>query len=234
MAGNPFMNRVVLDTSVIVKWFSASNFFLPQFIQRFLPERKSLSAFPDTRSFSPKRRLNVKANPEANYKPLTLRIVDVTLPGSKTATVFITTLLERSQYPPRALRNLYHYPWQEEEFFETIKEHLRAEDFRGRSVRFIDQKLLSTYRYYILTRIMMLAAAQQHAQPLENVETKAALLGVARYLDRLLLAANLEQCQDLCRRGLAEISWRTYRPRPGRKLPRRSKSRHGNWADKWG
>jgi L-lysine 2,3-aminomutase len=80
---------------------------------------------------------------------------------------------------------------------------------------------------------MMLEAAQQHAQPLENLETKAALIAVARYLDRLLMAETLEQCQDLCRRCLAEISWRTYRPRPGRKFPRRSKSRHGKWANKW-
>ena len=175
----------------------------------------------------------VKANPEADYQPLTLRIVVVTLPGSKEAAVFITTLLERPKYPPRALRTLYHCRWQEEEFFKTIKEHLRAEDFRGKSVQFIDQELLSTYLYYILTRIMMLEAAQQHAQPLENLETKAALIAVARYLDRLLMAETLEQCQDLCRRCLAEISWRTYRPRPGRKFPRRSKSRHGKWANKW-
>ncbi len=84
-----------------------------------------------------------------------------------------------------------------------------------------------------LTRIMMLEAAQQHTQPLENLETKAALIAVARYLDRFFMAETLEQCQDLCRRGLAEISWRTYRPRPGRKFPRRSKSRHGKWANKW-
>jgi hypothetical protein len=44
----------------------------------------------------------------------------------------------------------------------------------------------------------MSTAAQQHAQPLKNLETKAALLAVARYLDRLFLAATLEQCQDLC------------------------------------
>jgi hypothetical protein len=175
----------------------------------------------------------VKANPEADYQPLNLRIVVVALPGSKEAAVFITTLLERPKYPPRALRNLYHCRWQEEEFFKTIKEHLRAEDFRGKSVQFIDQELLSTYLYYILTRIMMLEAAQQHSQPVENLETKAALIAVARYLDRLFMAETLEQCQDLCRRCLAEISWRTYRPRPGRKFPRRSKSRYGKWANKW-
>lgn len=79
----------------------------------------------------------------------------------------------------------------------------------------------------------MLEAAQQQAIPLENLETKAALVAVARYLDRLLLANSLAECQELLKRCLAEISWRKYFPRPGRKFPRKSKSRHGKWANKW-
>ena len=157
----------------------------------------------------------------------------VSLPGTKETAVFITTLRDRRRYSPPDLGNLYHYRWQEEEFFKTIKEHLKAEDFRGPSVQFIDQELLATYLYYILTRIMMLEAAQRHDRPVQHLETKTALLAVARYLDRLLLAQTLDQCEELCQRCLAEITWRTYRPRPGRKFPRRSQSRHGKWANKW-
>ena len=175
----------------------------------------------------------VKENPDANFQPLTLRVVVVSIPGADEKVIFITTLLDRQKYPPRALRNLYHLRWQEEEFFKTIKEHLRAEEFRGKSVQFIDQELLSTYLYHILTRIMMLEAARQHQLPVEDLETKSSLVAVARYLDRLLLADTLKQCQELTRHCLAEIAWRKYRPRPGRKFPRKSKSRHGKWANKW-
>lgn len=175
----------------------------------------------------------LRDHPEANYRPLTLRVVVVSLPGAKETAVFITTLLERRKYPPRALRNLYHCRWNEEEFFKTIKEHLHAEEFRGKSVQFIDQELLSTYLYYLLTRIMMLEAAVKHDIPVENLETKAALEAVARYLDRLLLTDHLEQCHQLISRCLAEISWRRYHPRPNRKFPRKSKSRQGKWANKW-
>ena len=175
----------------------------------------------------------VKDHPDANFQPLTLRVVVVSLPGSQEKAIFITTLLERPKYPPRALRNLYHLRWQEEEFFKTIKEHLRAEEFRGKSVQFIDQELLSTYLYYLLTRIMMLEAARQQELPVADLETKAALVAAARYLDRLLLAETLEQCQELTRYCLAEITWRQYRCRPGRKFPRKSKSRHGKWATNW-
>lgn len=175
----------------------------------------------------------LKENPDANFQPLTLRVVVVSIPGAQEKAIFITTLLERPKYPPRALRNLYHLRWQEEEFFKTIKEHLRAEEFRGKSVQFIDQELLSTYLYYLLTRIMMLEAARQQKIPVEDLETKSALVAVARYLDRLLIADTLEQCQELTRHCLGEISWRKYRPRPGRKFPRKSKSRHGKWANNW-
>ena len=181
---------------------------------------------------SPPKKL-LRENPHGNYPPLNLRIVVVSLPGTAADAVFITTLLDSKKYPRRALRNLYHYRWSEEEFFKTIKEHLRAEEFRGKSVQFIDQELLSTYLYYILTRIMMLEAARQYDLHVANLETKAALVAVARYLDRLWIAETLGQCQELLRRCLAEISWRTYRPRPGRKFPRKSKSRHGKWANKW-
>jgi len=167
---------------------------------------------------SPPKKL-LRENPNENYPPLTLRMVVVSLPGTAEDAVFITTLLDSKKYPRRALRNLYHYRWSEEEFFKTIKEHLRAEEFRGKSVQFIDQELLSTYLYYILTRILMLEAARQHDLPVANLETKAALVAVARYLDRLWIAETLDQCQELLRRCLAEISWRTYRPKARWQIP---------------
>ena len=79
----------------------------------------------------------------------------------------------------------------------------------------------------------MLEAARQHDLPVANLATKAALVAVAGYLDRLWIAETRDQCPELLGRGLAEISWRTYRPRPGRKFPRTSKSRHRKWANKW-
>jgi len=178
--------------------------------------------------FPPKHMLRAHLN--EIFPPLTLRLVVVSLPGIAPDAVFITTLLDSKKYHRRALRNLYHHRWSEEEFFKTIKEHLRAEEFRGKSVQFIDQELLSTYLYYVLTRILMLEAARQHDLPVANLETKPALMAVARYLNRLWVAETIDECQDLLRLCLTEISWRTYHPRSGRKFPRLSKSRHGKWA----
>jgi hypothetical protein len=175
----------------------------------------------------------LRKHPHKTWPPLTLRLVKVALPGTAPDAVFITTLLDSKKFPRRAFRNLYHHRWAEEEFFKTIKEHLRAEEFHGNTVRFIDQELLSTYLYYVLTRILMLEAARLYNLPVATLETKAALIAVGRYLDRLWLAESLDACRDLLKRCLTEISWRTYQPRPGRKFPRLSKSRHGKWANKW-
>jgi hypothetical protein len=60
-----------------------------------------------------------KENPGVDLPPLTLRVVAVALPGTGETAVFITTLLDRQKYPPRALRNIYHCRWNEEEFFKT-------------------------------------------------------------------------------------------------------------------
>ena len=91
----------------------------------------------------------LREHPHENYPPLTLRMVVVSLPGTAEEAVLITLLLDSKKYPRRALRNLYHYHyrWSEEEFCKTSKEHLRAEELRGKSVQLIDQELLSTYLY---------------------------------------------------------------------------------------
>ena len=175
----------------------------------------------------------LKKHPGEELPPLTLRIVRVSIPGSKDHAVFVTTLMNRKKYPPKQLRDLYHLRWNEEEFFKTIKEQLRAEEFRGHCVQFIDQELMATYIYYTLTRILSMESAKLHNIPIEHIETKSALLAVSRYLDRLFLAETINHCKILIQHCLWEISWRTYRPRPGRTFPRKSKNRYGKWACKW-
>ena len=115
----------------------------------------------------------------------------------------------------------------------SARGHLQAEHFHGRSVPLVDQELIATYLYYLLTRIMILETASAYQIPQENIEAKAALLSFSRYLDRLWLACSLDQCAIIIARCLREISWRRYRPRPGRSYPRRSKSHTGKWALKW-
>lgn len=165
--------------------------------------------------------------------PLTLRVLKVKLPKTKTPLILITTLRSRKQYSAVQLSELYHLRWNEEEFFKAIKGHLRAEHFHGHSVQFVDQELIAIYLYYLLTRIMMLETANAHHISADHIETKAALLAVSRYLDHIWLAHSLQQCQRLLNRCMHEIAWRRYRPRPGRSYPRRSKSHIGKWALKW-
>lgn len=175
----------------------------------------------------------LKEHSNQSFPNLILRVVKISVPGTKEPLILITTLLNRKKYLPSELRDLYHLRWNEEEFFKTIKEHLKAEQFHGQCVQFIDQELIAVYLYYTLSRIMIMETSMSYEIPLENIEIKAALLAVSRYLDRLWLATSVEDCENLLKRCIAEISWRRYRPRPGRKYPRKSKSHYGKWALKW-
>ena len=52
---------------------------------------------------------------------------------------------------------------------------------------------------------MMMETADLYEIPLESVETKAALLAVSRYLDRLWIADTVDDCEKLLNLCLNEI-----------------------------
>lgn len=170
-----------------------------------------------------------KKNNQPTPQPITLRVVKVSLPGKKTA-LFITTLTDRNAYPLRSLRDLYHLRWEEEEFYKLVKELLDAENFRGMSCAFIDQEIMATYLYCLLTRIMMMEAALLNDIPVQDIQQQGAFLAVTRFIDKIWISRSLDECEHWLLRCLTEISWQKYRKRPGRSYPRKSKKGHGKWA----
>ena len=168
-------------------------------------------------------------NGELAPAPIRLRVVKMRTKGSKTA-LFITTLTDRTAYPVRVLRELYHLRWEEEEFYKLIKELLEAENFRGKSRQFIDQEVMAIYLYCLLVRIMMMEAAVKHDIPLSGICQQAAFLAVTRFMDKLLVSQTLDDCQYWLELCLAEISWQRYKKRTGRSFPRISKRSYGKWG----
>ncbi len=162
---------------------------------------------------------------------LRLRIVKARLPGKGTA-VFITSLMDRKAYSLSEIRDLYHLRWEEEEFFKTVKELLEAENFRGQSVQFIDQEMIAVYLYALLTRILIMESALAHGIQPSEIAEKAAFHSVSRFLDKIWLCEDEQDCQRLIFHCLKEISWRKYKKRPGRRYPRKCKRSYGKWARK--
>lgn len=170
-----------------------------------------------------------KKNGKPHPKAIILRAIKIKLAAGKSG-VFVTTLRDKKQYPASELRELYHLRWEEEEFFKLIKELLEGENFRGKSVQFIDQEILAIYLYIVLVRIMMMEAAAKFSLDIKEIAQKPAFLAVARFLDNMLLAATDEECLKWYQRCLAEISWRKYKKRPNRSYPRKSQSSFGKWG----
>jgi hypothetical protein len=158
-------------------------------------------------------------------------VVKTRLPNGKKA-VFVTTLFDQVKYSLAQLKVLYHYRWEEEEFFKLTKELLEAENFHGKNPIFIGQELMAIHLYCLLTRILIMECAISEQIPLEKIAQQHAFLAVSRYIDRIWTASNIEECGRLLLVCIKEISWREYKKRPGRSYPRKSKSSYGKWGRK--
>ena len=165
-------------------------------------------------------------------KPLELRVVKVSLPKKAGSGIFITTLKDKKQYSRRAIKELYHHRWQEEEFFKLIKELLEAENIRGKCPLLVGQEIVAIHLYCLLTRILMMECSIKHEIPHDEIAQRHAFLAVSRHLDRVFTAETPEECLGLLETCIDEISWRRYKKRLDRSFPRRSKSSYGKWGRK--
>jgi hypothetical protein len=161
--------------------------------------------------------------------PICLRVVKIKLPDGKKA-LFITTLLDKRTYSLAQLRDLYHKRWQEEEFYKLTKGLLEAESFRGKCTLLIGQELMAIHLYCLLTSILILESAVSNQLSTDEIPQQAAFLAVARYLDKIWMCSNLDQCRLLLEMCIVEIGWGKYKSRPGRSFPRKSKSCYGKWG----
>jgi len=116
--------------------------------------------------FKPKERPNWMT-PEA-YAALPEHIAvrelrfDITLPGSRTKEVtLVTTLLDPTRYPAEELAQLYFQRWQVEVNLRHLKQTLRLDVLRSKSVKGIKKELCMIALAYNLVRLVMLEAARR-------------------------------------------------------------------------
>jgi hypothetical protein len=163
--------------------------------------------------------------------PLCLRVIKMRLPNGKEA-LFITSLLDKGKYSLAQLRELYHLRWEEEEFFKLTKGLLEAENFRGKCLLLIGQEMMAIHLYCLLSRILIMECALSNNISPARIPQQAAFLAVARYLDRIWTSSSIGECRHWLERCLKEIAWDSYKIRPGRSFPRKSKSSYGKWGRK--
>jgi hypothetical protein len=120
----------------------------------------------------------------------------VTRPGYRTREVtLVTTLLDAERYPAAQLAQLYADRWQIETNLRHLKQTLRLDVLRCKSVAGVHKELQMIALVYNLVRLVMLQSAQQQAVPVERISFIDALrwltqAGLGPALDRLIVLPN--------------------------------------------
>jgi hypothetical protein len=121
--------------------------------------------------------------------------------------------------------------WEIEEYYKLVKgDYLGQGQFHSRTAPGVVQEIHAVTLFVGITRYLMAAAVETQGTPYADLSPKAAVLGVADYVVRLLLASDAEQVAPFLR-SLLERIVRTKDPRrPGRRWPRRSFRPSRKWG----
>jgi len=163
-----------------------------------------------------------------SWTPLTLRVLQITIDGS---TSYFVTSLRRKDATRVQIAQLYHLRWQAEEFFKLMKsEYIGQGQFRSKSPAGIRQEIHALALFLAIARVLMLTAAKSAGVDYAELSQKAAVLGLARYLTRLLLETRTERAVEHVRELLRHALTAREKPRPGRRAPRISFRPRRRWG----
>jgi len=150
-----------------------------------------------------------------HWHPLALRAVRLYRPGEEPS--YFLTSLRRGEASPKELRDLYHRRWQAEEFFKLLKgPYIGQGQFRSLSPSGVRQEIHALILFLLIARLLMATAATATGADYTSLSQKAAVLGLAAYLTRLLLAPD----RDFALRELLALLQRVLRPRDPQRPPR--------------
>jgi hypothetical protein len=161
----------------------------------------------------PKQRPSWMTAEEYAVLPDTLKVRElrytVTVPGRRTRVITIaTTLLDPMRYPAADVAALYGQRWQIETNFRHLKQTLRMDVLRCKTVAGVQKELTMYALVYNLVRQVMLEAAQRQNAPVDRIS----FIDAVRWL--------VDAIYDF-----QELKLRLVPERPGRREPRAVKRR---------
>ncbi len=133
----------------------------------------------------------------------------IAVPGRRTRVITLaTTLLDPNRYPAAEVAALYGQRWQIETNFRHLKQTMRMDVLRCKTVEGVHKELLMYALIYNLVREVMLQAAERQNVPIERIS----FIDAVRWLAEAVL-------------GPVELKLRLVPDRPGRIEPRAVKRR---------
>ena len=173
---------------------------------------------------------NATAGQRKSLKALKLRVILLKSPDGKVS-VLITNLLNTVTFPRTEIIALYFDRWEVEEYYKDEKVTLEIERFHARKSTGIRQELFAAMIMTVISRTMMMAAAEQFLADGQECQFKNAILTVASEA-ALLVPHDPEQAVSIFHEVLEEMARvKYYRPKtPRASQPRINKHSPNKWS----
>lgn len=167
-------------------------------------------------------------SPES-WRPLRMRAVKLRAPDGSES--YFLTSLDRHEFGRKQLAELYHMRWEIEEFFKLFKgSYVGQGQFRSKSSSGVIQEIVALILFLAITRLCMSTAATVCDLEYSSISQKGAVLAMATYLTRILLAPGERYALDELSKLLHRISSVLEPRRPKRSFPRRSFLPNRKWG----
>jgi hypothetical protein len=189
-----------------------------------VPSSNTFGVVDDLRESSANEYMYWVEPPEGSpdtWRPLKVRVVRLKTPEGGES--FFFTSLPREGFSRPKLRELYHMRWEVEEFYKLLKgPYIGQGQFRSKSAAGVLQEIHALVLFLLIARVIMVTTAKASGVDSHSLSQKAAVLGLAAYVTRIFLAADLDYAMRHLQALLERIARAPYKPRPGRSSPRRS------------
>ncbi len=165
---------------------------------------------------------------DEDWKELSVRLTRIEGPEES---AFYVSSLDPKAVSEAQVAELYHMRWEVEEYFKLFtSEYVGQGQFRSTSVHGVTQEVAALTLFLALSRLLAVAANEEIEDPEEFVSQKGAVLTLARYLTRILLASDQDLARLAVARAIQRILLTRDRHRPGRSSPRRSYRPTPKWC----
>ncbi len=150
-----------------------------------------------------------------------VRLIQVTLAirGRRTATWFVTSLLDGTEYPAGEIAQLYGRRWRIETLLLQLKVRLSADVLRSKTAEGVQKELTTRLAALNVVRAIMLEAAATHGQDPMTLSFTHAMRAILAFAP-VLATAPLWKLPAIYEAMLLEIAACRVRHRPGRLEPR--------------
>ncbi len=172
--------------------------------------------------------INTPTGSDPEWKPLRVRLIRIEGPSEPS---FYVSSLTRKSINSNDIKQLYHMRWEAEEYFKLFtSEFIGQKQFRSTSAHGVRQEVAALTLFIAISRILAHAANESLPENQGFVSQKGAVLTLAKYLTRIMLAPNPLYARRSIDRAMQRMLATRDKPRPDRSHPRRSFKPTSKWG----